>query len=242
MGDTHNGKALNSRQMMGDRSSTRIFAPPGGHSSFSIGGGGYYDNNANKNTATSKSNKHSYGNSSAITSDALDSLVNSIPGLNNRKANTQYSADKNDYAGQLRDQIDTKRRMDDEYDRRYDVGGEKENFRSNKENRRSHGDRDNIRSHTQPRNQDKNNSYSTSYADQLKEQIELKRRIDEDMEIRHGGVYSGGKSGPSQSYRNENDRSYHQANHITNVRSAPAANGRRGQNAPGGTSTFSFGW
>ena len=44
MGDTHNGKAVNSKQMFGDRSSTKIFAPPGGHSSFSLGGGSWDPN------------------------------------------------------------------------------------------------------------------------------------------------------------------------------------------------------
>ena len=225
MGDTHNGKAVNCRQMFTEKSSTRIFAPPGGHSSFSLGGGGYDQSTIRRNPPPGKS-KYGHGG------DALDDLVSSIPGLDGRRsipAQAQFSKgipglersnSSNGYASQLQDQIDAKRRIDQENDHRYNASYGSSSFSSN-----SYSGSSDSR-HSQPRQQEDN-----SYAAQLKEQIETKRRMDKEAENKYNSSY-GQPSYPSNARQH--------GSYESKSRSAPT--GRRGQNPSGGQSSFSLGW
>ena len=94
MGDTWNGKAVNSRQMMGARSSTKIYAPPGGHSNVFLGEAPAVEKKLSIATTTKISE--------SLASPPAEKIV-----------------EKNDYADQLKAQIDMKRKMDEEAENKY---------------------------------------------------------------------------------------------------------------------------
>lgn len=205
MGDTHNGKAVNCRQMLTDRSSTRIFHPPGGASSFSLGGGGPWDGatvNRKQNPSNFASSKAKLGGPS-YGGDSLDNLVGSLPG---GPGKFKSASEEPRYIPGLTDLRESSHNSS--------------KFESN--DRRD--------------SQKAQHFNSNSYASQLREQIEMKKRLDDEMEQRFN---------PGHGYAppNLSNGSYQHGNSYQKARSAPAApTGRRGYNPVGGASSFSLGW
>jgi len=230
MGDIHNGRAVNGRQMLADRSSTRIYAPPGGHSSFSLGGSGW-DAPVSKKQAPSTKSKFKNSDSAIVGGDTLDNLVRSIPALSGKiSSQKQYSSgssrnDSDRYSAQLQEQIDMKRRMENEIDGRYressyqDQGYDNSRGRQHSLSQNSHG--------------------SNDYANQLRDQIEMKKRIEKENDNKYNSRCGAGHYDESE-YRNSRNRG---SEYGAQTRSAPAVvSGRRGQNPVGGASTFALGW
>lgn len=218
MGDTHNGRAVNSKQMLGDRSSSRVLAPPGGHSSFSLGG---WDNErapVRQQKAPIPSGKSKFTHNTA--GDALDDLVKSS------KRTFSHHNDANHGGADVHERSRPIPGLD------FPPGSK---FRSDSNHNSSVDQSRSIPGLNSSGNVKSKHQFGNSYASQLREQIEMKKRIDQDLESRYNS-----RSGdvPRRQETNGLDGGFQR--HDAAMKGI--ANGRRGQNPAGGHSTFSLAW
>ncbi len=226
---------------------SRVLQPPGGASSISLGGYGLSSlssvrsksyNNAPAPAPTSYSNPSSANNSykpkQSYASyndnsrdydypkqdDMYDEPPLEIPGLT--RANSRKSLSSNEYADELRKQIEIQKQCDrdleDRYTRKSSYSGNNDSRRMPLQDLSMQGANSRFGSNEQTDKSMKTLRMS-QYADELKRQIEVKKQIDRELD--------------SKAYRNYD----HQENYNNQ---APVST--RSRQPPGGKTQFSIGW